>query len=155
MNYESQISKDDIKAEAPKDSFIEFRNVSFAYPNTKNIIFKNINIKVASGEKVAFVGRNGAGKSTLIKLIARLYDSTEGKVILNDIEYENYNINSLRNNIGIIFQDYQSFSVSVAENVLMRPIKNCAEDEEIVNNALKYVGLMKKFIHSQMVYIQY
>ncbi|MGD9567170.1 MAG: ABC transporter ATP-binding protein [Sedimentibacter sp.] len=147
MSYKSQICKDICKNEVAKNPVIEFKNVSFTYPNTSKSILKNINIKIASGERVAFVGRNGVGKSTIIKLIARLYDPTEGKIILNDLECGNYSINSLRDNIGIIFQDYQTFSLSIAENVLMRPIINYGEDEKIINDALKYVGLYDK-IHS-------
>ena len=64
--------------------------------------------------------------------------------MLINVEYKNYDISSLRSNIGIVFQDYQSFAVSIAENVLMRPIINQKNDEEIVNNALKYVGLYDK-----------
>lgn len=147
MSYKSRVCKDIGKIEVAKNSVIEFKNVSFTYPNTKKSILKNINIKITSGERVAFVGRNGAGKSTIIKLIARLYDPTEGKINLNDLEYRNYGINSLRNNIGIIFQDYQTFSLSIAENILMRPIENYDDDEKTINNALKYVGLYNK-IHS-------
>lgn len=147
MNYKPHIAKDISKIPAEKESTIELKDVSFAYPNTSKAVLQNVNLKIYPDEKVAFVGCNGAGKSTLIKLIAHLYDPSEGKVMLNNIDYNNYNITSLRNNIGIIFQDYQSFSVSIAENVLMRPIKNHKEDEKIVNNALKYVGLYDK-VHS-------
>lgn len=112
MSYKSRICKDTGKIEVAKNSVIEFKNVSFTYPKTKKSILKNINIKITSGERVAFVGRNGAGKSAIIKLIARLYDPTEGKIILNDLECRNY-----------------------------------GEDEKIINNALKYVGLYDK-IHS-------
>ena len=147
LNYTSHINKSNNGSEDVKEPMIEFQNVSFIYPNTKKTVLKDINIKIAPGEKIAFVGRNGAGKSTLIKLIARLYDPTEGKIMLSDIEYQNYNTSSLRSNIGIVFQDYQSFAVSIAENILMRQIKNPEDDEELVNNALKYVGLYDK-VHS-------
>jgi len=143
MSYKPKIGRDK-RYEVRKNPIIEFKNVSFTYPNTTRIILNNINFKIAPGEKVAFVGRNGVGKSTIINLITGLYDTTDGKILLNNLEYDNYSINSLRDNIGVIFQDYQSYSTSIAEYVLMRPIKSFEKDEQIINNALKFVGLYDK-----------
>ncbi|HOJ09935.1 MAG TPA: ABC transporter ATP-binding protein [Clostridiales bacterium] len=144
INYTSQISENHNSIDATNVQSIEFKDVTFIYPNTDKIVLKNINIKISSGEKVAFVGRNGAGKSSLVKLITRLYDPTEGRILLNDTLYQNYTVSSLRNNIGIVFQDYQTYAMTIAENVLMRPMINKAEDEKLVNNALKFVGLYDK-----------
>jgi ATP-binding cassette, subfamily B, bacterial len=147
MNYKPSIHNDKSKMEFKNNSIIEFRNLSFVYPNTEKTVLKGINIKIYSGEKIAFVGYNGAGKSTLIKLLTRLYDPTEGQIILDGIDCKKYNVTSIRKNIGIIFQDYQMFSVSIAENILMRPIINREDDEDTVYKALKQVGLYDK-IHS-------
>lgn len=126
------------------ESAVTFDNVSFAYPGTERRVLKNINIRINSGEKVAFVGRNGAGKTTLIKLITRLYDPSKGNILLNGTDFRSYNVRSLRQNVGIVFQDYQPFAVTIAENILMRPIINYEDDEALVISALKFVNLYEK-----------
>lgn len=144
INYTPKIANNSDGLNFPIEPLIEFEDVSFSYPNTKKIVLNKINIKISSGEKIAFVGQNGAGKSTLVKLITRLYDPSKGQLLLNEFKYQDYNVKSLRNNVGIVFQDYQIFAITIAENILMRPIINQADDEELINNALKFVGLYEK-----------
>ncbi|MBQ7353638.1 MAG: ABC transporter ATP-binding protein [Clostridia bacterium] len=100
------------------DSFdsLEFKNVSFAYD--KENVLSNVSFKVSKGERIAFVGYNGAGKTTATKLIMRLYDVTDGEILINNINIKEYDLKSLREKMGAVFQDYQVFSATVAENVL-------------------------------------
>jgi ATP-binding cassette subfamily B protein len=125
---------------------IVFENVAFKYPNGGSAVLDNVSLTVKPREKVAFVGRNGAGKSTIVKLMARLYDPTSGKICFNEADCADYDVDSLRGSIGIVFQDFQSFAATIAENVLMRPAVRGKEDEETVFAALKYVGLHDKIM---------
>jgi len=144
INYKSKINNDENALDIPSCPEIEFRNVSFTYPKTNEIVLNKINLKIFPGEKVAFVGRNGAGKSTLVKLITRLYDPNIGELLINDLNYQNYKLSSLRDSIGVVFQDYQVLAITIAENILMRPIIDKIADEKLVIDALKYVGLYNK-----------
>ncbi|MBQ3014501.1 MAG: ABC transporter ATP-binding protein [Clostridia bacterium] len=96
---------------------IEFRNVSFRYPGTVRDILKDINLTIRPGETVALVGLNGAGKTTLIKLLMRLYDPTEGCILLDGVDLCEYDPQSLYQAFGIIFQDFGKYAVSVEENI--------------------------------------
>src|SRR3990167_2032405 len=91
--------------EQPKPPIIEFKNVSFKYPDSKRFILKNFNLTIGSCEKVALVGENGAGKSTLIKLILRFYDPTEGEILLNGVNIKEINLQDWYKQIGALFQD--------------------------------------------------
>lgn len=90
------------------------------------------------------MGENGSGKSTLIKIITRLYDIDDGCVLLENRNIGEYDLESLRDHIGIVFQDYQLLSISILENILMRPIVDKEKDENIAWEALKKVGLYEK-----------
>lgn len=96
---------------------IEFKNVSFAYPGTERYVIKNVNLKFRPGETVVLVGLNGAGKTTLIKLLTRLYDPTEGVILLDGKDIREYDTHELYNIFGIIFQDFGKYAVSVSENI--------------------------------------
>ncbi|MCG8515529.1 MAG: ABC transporter ATP-binding protein/permease [Halanaerobiales bacterium] len=122
---------------------IKIENVSFKYSNNDNLIIDKINLHIKNREKIAIVGKNGAGKSTLAKLLLKLYDPTEGDIYLNNIKYKDYNINSLRSNFGAAFQDFQYYSATIAENILMRKVEDKA-DEELVWDALHKSGLIEK-----------
>jgi ATP-binding cassette subfamily B protein len=111
---------------------LEFKNVCFAYKD-KNVL-ENVSFKVNKGERIAFVGYNGAGKTTTTKLIMRLYDVTSGEILINGINIKEYDINSLREKMGAVFQDYKVFAATVAENVLAD--KYTPDKEQIVINAL-------------------
>lgn len=107
-----------ISGERELDTFesIEFRNVGFAYGDTK--VLDDVSFKVEAGERIAFVGYNGAGKTTITKLIMRLYDVSEGEILINGINIKEYRLDMLRQKIGAVFQDYKVFAATVAENVL-------------------------------------
>ena len=96
---------------------IEFCNVSFAYPGKDKLVLKNINLKFRPGETVVLVGLNGAGKTTFIKLLTRLYDPTEGKILLDGKDLREYDTRDLYNIFGIIFQDFGKYAASVSENI--------------------------------------
>lgn len=123
---------------------IEFKNVSFKYPKTKNEVLKNINFKISPGEKIALVGRNGTGKSTITKLLTRLYDPDDGLLLINGKPYNQFDLSSIRNCFGLLFQDYQNYAITIAENILMRQIIDFNDDQYLVNTALEFVDLNEK-----------
>ncbi|MEO1628627.1 MAG: ABC transporter ATP-binding protein [Bacteroidota bacterium] len=94
-----------------------FENVSFKYPNSKRWAIRNLSFHLRAGEKMALVGENGAGKTTLIKLLARLYEPTEGRILLDGKDIRSYDLKELRKAIGVIFQDYIRFQLKVSENI--------------------------------------
>jgi len=114
---------------------IEFKNVSFEYPDDHNKVFSGLNISVKSGEKIAFVGPSGGGKTTLCNLIPRFYDVTEGEIFLDGKNIKEYTLKSLRDNIGMVQQDVYLFSGTVFENISYG--KPRATMEEVIEAAKK------------------
>ncbi len=96
---------------------IEFRNVSFHYPNSSQPILRNVSFKMDMGRKLAIVGPNGAGKTTFIKLLCRLYDPTEGEILLNGIDIKKYDYQEYSQLFSIVFQDFKLFSTTIRDNV--------------------------------------
>lgn len=96
---------------------IEFKNVSFKYPNMESYALKNINIKINNGEHLAVVGRNGSGKTTFIKLLCRLYDVTNGEILINGINIKEYTKESIMCLYSVVFQDFKIFSTTLAQNI--------------------------------------
>lgn len=111
---------------------IEFRNVSFHYPGVERNVLKNINLVIEPGETVVIVGLNGAGKTTLIKLLTRLYDPTEGVILLDGHDIREYDVKQLYSVFGIIFQDFGKYAVNVAENIAFGQV-----DKELNLNDIK------------------
>ncbi|MBE7037478.1 MAG: ABC transporter ATP-binding protein [Ruminococcaceae bacterium] len=109
---------------------IVFENVSFEYPDDHNIVFKNLNLKIKSGEKLAIVGPSGGGKTTLCNLIPRFYDITDGKITIDGKDIKKYTLKSLRKNIGMVQQDVYLFSGTIYENIAYGKIG--ATMEEVV-----------------------
>lgn len=95
----------------------EFKNVSFKYPKTEKYILKNVNLKFKIGKRLAIVGINGSGKTTLIKLLIRLYDPSEGEILLNGINIKKYDYEEYLSLFSVVFQDFKLFSFSLAENI--------------------------------------
>ncbi len=110
---------------------IEFRHVSFAYPGTERRVLDDINLTIRPGETLVLVGLNGAGKTTLLKLLIRLYDPTEGQILLDGHDIREYEVEDLYRMFGIIFQDFGKYAVSVAENIRFGDIHKEADDEKI------------------------
>ncbi|MBR0143950.1 MAG: ABC transporter ATP-binding protein [Clostridia bacterium] len=123
-----------------KDFLLELDNVSFKYPNTERFILKNVSLTLKKGESLSIVGANGAGKTTLIKLICRLYEPTEGRILLNGTDIRTYSYGDYADLIGAVFQDFKLFGFSVRENVAL----GTASDEKRVRDALERIGLAKK-----------
>lgn len=121
---------------------IEFRNVSFRYTDDSPYILKNINLTINPCEKLAIYGLNGAGKSTLIKLLLRLYLVTEGEILLDGKNINSYQLDEYYNYIGVIFQDFQLFAFSIAENILLDIYD--AKDEKRVTDLLNNANFNNK-----------
>lgn len=96
---------------------IEFKDVSFHYPNSQQMVLSHVNEKIRLGSRMVVVGRNGAGKSTFIKLLCRLYEPTEGEILLNGVNIQYYDYNEYSKLFAVVFQDFRLFSFSIAENV--------------------------------------
>lgn len=137
-------SKDKTFAPVPADPFtLSLNNVGFSYNNTPNGKFSisNINMNIKSGQKVALVGENGAGKSTLIKLLLRLYDTTDGEILINGKSIKDYDVKKLRNSIGTAFQTTQMYAFSMAENMNLYH----TADKETLEGVVKTLGMESIF----------
>ena len=111
---------------------IEFDNVSFTYPGGTGSALKDLNLHIRNGELIALVGENGAGKSTLIKLLLRFYDVQDGAIKVSGIDIREMDPQELRNRIGVLFQDYATYELSVRENVLMGRPNGATNDEKVI-----------------------
>ncbi len=146
MNHKSEIVSvpDAIIPEKGTSHTIEFRNVSFKYPGTDKLVLENFDFTLKAGETVALVGLNGAGKTTIIKLLTRLYDPTDGVILLDGKDIKNYDVESLYNLFGIVFQDFGRYAVSVKENIKFGNLHKEENEAEIINaavqsNAIEYI----------------
>jgi ATP-binding cassette subfamily B protein len=128
---------DAIPAPRPIRSGFEFRGVSFAYPGSENQVLRRVSFQFDVGERIALIGENGAGKTTLVKLLARLYDPTEGAILLDGVDLRDYDVESLRGEIGVIFQDYMRYDMHVRENVGFGRIEELGNQSRIEEAARK------------------
>ena len=126
---------------------IDVNNITFRYPGSHRDIFKNFSMKIESGQKVAIVGENGAGKSTLVKLLCRMYDPQEGKILINGIDLKELSINDWYKNVGTLFQDFNFYSsLTVEENIYIgKPVKEIDRKKIIASakNAEAHEFIMK------------
>lgn len=122
---------------------IIIKNLSFSYPGKDITILKNIDMEIQSGKKTAIVGYNGAGKSTLVKLLLRFYDPNSGDITIDNINYKDIEINSLRNKFGVLFQNYKCYAFTVAENVLLDDYIDKNIEDKLISS-LKYSGIYEK-----------
>ncbi len=116
---------------------IEFRGVGFRYPESEEWVLRDIDLTIRPGEKIALVGHNGAGKTTLIKLLSRLYDPTEGVVLLDGMDVRDIDPKDLRQKIGVIFQDFVRYHMPASENIGFGQIEAAHQMEKIVEAARK------------------
>ncbi|MBI4296952.1 MAG: ABC transporter ATP-binding protein [Chloroflexi bacterium] len=124
-------------APSPIRQGFEFRNVSFRYPGNEAWSLREINLSILTGEKVALVGLNGAGKTTLVKLLTRLYDPTEGQILLDGVDLKEYDVDSLRRCIGVIFQDFVQYHLAARENVGFGKIEAVEDRPRVVEASRK------------------
>lgn len=118
---------------------IEFRNVSFKYPNTDVYILKNISTTIHAGEHLSIVGQNGAGKTTFIKLLCRLYDVTEGEILLNGININQYQYKEYIKLLSVVFQDYKLMAFTIRENIALEE----SEDEQVKEKVRELYNLIE------------
>jgi ATP-binding cassette subfamily B protein len=109
----------------------EFRNVSFAYPGTTRRVLKDFNMVLRPGERIALIGENGQGKTTVVKLITRLYDPTEGQILLDGVDLREYSLEDLHRNIGVIFQDFVRFEMTARENIGIGRVERLSSQDEL------------------------
>ena len=121
--------------------YVEFRNVSFRYPNTKAYALSNVSLKFRIGEKLAIVGMNGSGKTTFIKLLCRLYDPTEGEILLNGVNIQKYDYDEYMSIFSVVVQDFGLFAFRLGEVVACN--KNFDEDK--VRECLKKANFGSRF----------
>jgi len=115
----------------------EFRNVSFAYPGTTRRVLKDFNFTLSPGQRVALIGENGQGKTTVVKLITRLYDPTEGQILLDGIDLRDYKLEDLHHEIGVIFQDFMRYEMTARENIAVGRVEREHSEAEIQRAAEK------------------
>jgi ATP-binding cassette subfamily B protein len=138
---------DALPAPRPVHSGFEFRNVSFSYAGSDAKVLDNISFRLPAGQRIALVGENGAGKTTLVKLLARLYDPTEGSILLDGRDLREYDVEDLRQQIGVIFQDYVRYDMLVAENIGFGRIEELGNQPRIEAAAEKSLaaGMISRF----------
>jgi ATP-binding cassette subfamily B protein len=120
-----------LRAPRPITRGFEFRNVSFAYPGTTRRVLSNFNFTLSPGERIALIGENGQGKTTVVKLITRLYDPTEGEILLDGVDLREYDLADLHAEIGVIFQDFMRYEMTARENIAVGRIEVPHAPEEI------------------------
>ncbi len=120
---------------------VEFKNVTFTYPNAEKPVLKDVSFSIHKGEKISIVGLNGAGKSTLVKLICRMYRPDSGEILINGKRIEDYEYLSYMNTVSAVFQDYRLFNFTIAENISCQAKDACAEQ---IERLVAEVGLKEK-----------
>ncbi len=126
-----------IVAPRPIGSGFVFEDVSFAYPGADRRVLSEVNLHFDAGERIALIGENGAGKTTLVKLLARLYDPTAGRILLDGVDLRDYEVHDLRREIGVIFQDYMRYDMLVRDNIGFGRIEELRNQQRIEKAAHK------------------
>jgi ATP-binding cassette subfamily B protein len=121
------------------ESGIRFENVGFQYPGAPGWALRNIDVFIPRGQSLALVGHNGAGKTTFIKLLTRMYEPTEGRILLDGKDLRDYDGDALRRRVGVIFQDFNKYQLKLRENVGFGSVDH-AEDQERVARAVDHGG---------------
>lgn len=142
LSYEPQIQSVEGIEPAKGAKEMELDGVSFAYNKENGELLRDISLHILPGEKIALVGYNGAGKTTLVKLLMRLYDVDEGRILADGKDIRSYDVRKYRDSIGTVFQDFQIFAGSIKENVLLDVADGCDEGE--IRDSLTDSGLMER-----------
>ena len=135
---EGKLQSPDTKGVAipkPIQKGIEFRDVSFRYPGSNEYVLRNISYHLPAGHTTAIVGPNGAGKTTLIKLLVRLYDPTEGTILVDGIDLREIEPESWWRHVSIIFQDFQRYNLSARENIGFGELEHLHDDDNLMRAA--------------------
>lgn len=119
-----------------RDGFV-FEDVGFRYPDAEQWAIRHVTLSIGPGERVAFVGENGAGKTTLVKLLTRLYEPTEGRILLDGVDLREYDLAQLRRAVGVIFQDFFRYDLSARDNISVGWIEGRDDEGRIVDSAEK------------------
>ena len=113
----------------------QFINVSFAYPGTERRVLRDFNFQLRPGERIALIGENGQGKTTVVKLITRLYDPTEGQILLDGVDLREYDLDDLHHEMGVIFQDFMRYEMTARDNIGVGRVEREHSDNEIEHAA--------------------
>jgi ATP-binding cassette subfamily B protein len=113
-----------LPAPRPIKKGFEFRDVSFIYPGTDRLVLNRLNFHLDPGERVALIGENGQGKTTIVKLITRLYDPTQGEILLDGVDLREYDLEDLYRETGVIFQDFMRYEMTARENIAVGKIED-------------------------------
>ena len=143
LDYEPKI-KPNPEGAVARGGTIEVKGLRYRYEGGETDTLHDITLRIAPGEKIALVGQNGSGKSTFVKLLLHLYEPTGGQIAMDGISMGDYTLQSWRDTFKPVFQDYRTFALSVAENILMRPLRTDPEgeaaDRALVETALRESG---------------
>src|SRR6266852_6909333 len=134
-----------LPAPRPIRQGFEFRDVSFSYPGSARLVLNRLNFRLSPGERVALIGENGQGKTTIVKLITRLYDPTEGEILLDGVDLREYDLEDLYREIGVIFQDFMRYEMTARENIAVGrieelddlPLLQAAADKSLADDVIE------------------
>ncbi|MGP0057698.1 MAG: ABC transporter ATP-binding protein [Beijerinckiaceae bacterium] len=127
--------RDPLPVPKPIRSGFVFEDVGFRYEGAERWAVRHLDLKIGAGEVLALVGENGAGKTTIVKLLSRLYDPAEGRILLDGRDLRDYDLDELRNRVGVVFQDFVRFHFTAAENIAMGRIEAAADHDRIAQAA--------------------
>jgi ATP-binding cassette subfamily B protein len=133
-----------LPAPRPIKRGFEFQNVSFRYPGSQRMVLNGLNFVLRPGERVALIGENGEGKTTIVKLLTRLYDPVEGRILLDGIDLREYDLDDLYKEIGVIFQDYMRYEMTARENIAVGRI-------ELLDNLQKLQESARKSMANEVI----
>ncbi len=144
-----QSKPDGLPAPRPIKRGFEFRDVSFTYPGTNRTVLRNFTFTLSPGERIALIGENGQGKTTVVKLITRLYDPTEGQILLDGVDLRDYKLEDLHREIGVIFQDFVRYEMTARDNIAVGRVDRPHQQTDIEFAAHKSLAdsVVKKLEH--------
>jgi len=153
LDYPIDISDDEHAVTKEINGEIEFKNVSFKYPDSEEYVFHNLSLKINAGQNIALVGRTGSGKTSLIQLIPRLFDPSEGMILLDGIDLRQHSVQNIRSSIGFVPQGTFLFSDTIGENIAFgledasdEMIEEAAEKAQVKENILDFEKKFKTML---------